>query len=75
MKRGLRARRAFGNILLAEEHFCESRPMLWRDYLRQNAGYALRQLGRNSFVPLTSASGDPGLMSITYRDGPFRLMS
>jgi hypothetical protein len=42
-----RARKMFGNITLSEERFYESGRVLWFEHLRQDLGYAFRQLGRN----------------------------
>ena len=41
------ARRAFGNVLQAEERFYESGRWIWRDHLRQDARYALRMLRKS----------------------------
>jgi len=41
-----RARKIFGNVTLSDERFYESGRVLWFEHLRQDLGYALRQLGR-----------------------------
>src|SRR5437660_1229377 len=41
------ARRAFGNIMRAEERFYESSRQLWWDHLLQDLRFGLRMLGRN----------------------------
>ena len=38
------ARRSFGNVLHAEEHFYESRRWLWWDHFWQDVRYGLRTL-------------------------------
>jgi predicted permease len=52
-----RARKTFGNVTLSEEHFYESSRVLWLEHLRQDLGYAFRQLGRNkAFTFVTVAT-------------------
>jgi predicted permease len=41
------ARRAFGNVTRAQEHFHESRRIRWLEQLAQDVHYALRQLRRS----------------------------
>jgi len=41
------ARRAFGNVTLAEERFYESHRWLWWDHLMQDIRYGLRMLAKN----------------------------
>jgi hypothetical protein len=41
------ARRSFGNVMLAEEHFYESGRWLWWDHLWQDLRFGLRMLARN----------------------------
>jgi predicted permease len=41
------ARRAFGNVALAEEHFYESGRWLWWDHLQADVRYGLRMLARS----------------------------
>ena len=47
------ARRAFGNIMRAEERFYESARWLWWDHLRQDLRFGLRMLARNSGFTVT----------------------
>ena len=49
-----RARRAFGNVTTAEEHFYEARRFVWVEQLRQDVRYAVRTLWRSrGFVAST----------------------
>jgi predicted permease len=41
------ARRAFGNVTRAKEHFYESRRWLWWDHLRQDVRFGLRMLRKS----------------------------
>src|SRR5579863_3327384 len=41
------ARRAFGNVMRAEERFYESRRWLWWDHLRQDLRFGLRMLRKS----------------------------
>src|SRR5204863_6660545 len=47
------ARRAFGNVMHAEERFYESGRWLWWDHLRQDLRFGLRMLARNSGFTVT----------------------
>jgi hypothetical protein len=40
------ARRAFGNVMHAEERFYEAHRWLWWDHLRQDIRFALRMLAK-----------------------------
>src|SRR5690349_5831953 len=40
------ARRAFGNVMHAEERFYERRRWMWWDHLRQDVRFGLRTLGK-----------------------------
>src|SRR5256885_11166733 len=42
------ARRAFGNVMHAEERFYESGRWLWWDHLRQDVHFGLRMLAKSS---------------------------
>jgi macrolide transport system ATP-binding/permease protein len=47
------ARRAFGNVMQAEERFYEYGRWLWWDYLRQDFRFGLRMLARNPGFTVT----------------------
>jgi macrolide transport system ATP-binding/permease protein len=47
------ARRAFGNVMHAEERFYEAHRWLWWDHLRQDVRFGLRMLARNAGFTVT----------------------
>src|ERR1700741_5573134 len=46
-------RRAFGNVMHAEERFYEAHRWLWWDHLRQDVRFGLRMLARNAGFTVT----------------------
>jgi predicted permease len=61
-----RARRAFGNVLAAEERFYDTSRWIWLDQFRQDLRYAVRSLWRSrSFVSTTVLTLAVGLGLLT----------